>query len=277
MVIKDFLAALGADDFAAKLEAENADVKAVAAEFADKFGNTLLERKSKDIKDAARREGQLATYSIAEQAALDEFKDFGLNPDDFKEVKEGKFKAILNKAKTAAEEKLKAAKAEGKAADVLALQAQLDTLNAQVNEYKTKAESIPQLLQAERQKYEAEYFTASQLESALAKIENSIVPKDIIRAYVAQVVKVEPMRAEDGKLSLVLKNAEGQIYPKTATENYKDLYELIHNEIMLKQNLYNRTPNPTGAGGAGGANPNPTPEPVFGIPAHPKWQGLVPK
>lgn len=239
----EFIEKLGLDEETRKaLDNDEANVEELVSKFTESFGATLLERKGKELKETAKREGQLATYSQVENKLLQEMQELAeLNSDSYKDVQKGKFEKILGDAKAKIKEKLVQAKGDGAGKDALKLQEQLEEVNKQLKEYQQKVSGFDTEIETAKDAIRSEYFVKNELTKALSKIDNASVPVEMIEAYVDKIATIEAVKDDAGKRKLVIKDKSGNVFAKSKTANYSTLQEFVDEEIMKKMNLYKRS------------------------------------
>lgn len=239
----EFIEKLGLDEETKKaLDNDETNVEELVSKFTESFGSALLERKGKELKESAKREGQLATYSQVESKLLQEMQELAeLNSDSYKDVQKGKFEKILTDAKAKIKEKLTQAKSDGAGKDALKLQEQLEEVNKQLKEYQQKVSTFDTDIETAKDAIRSEYFVKNELTKALSQVQNSSVPLDMIEAYVERIATIEAVKDEAGNRKLVIKDKSGNVFAKSKTANYTDLKEFIDEEIMKKKDLYKRS------------------------------------
>lgn len=239
----EFIEKLGLDEETKKaLDNEETNIEELVSSFTESFGAALLDRKGKELKETAKREGQLATYAQVEAKLMQEMQELAeLNSDSYKDVQKGKFEKILVDAKAKIKEKLAQAKSDGAGKDALKLQEQLEAVNQELRGYKQKVASFDSELEAAKEGIYSEFFVKNELTQALAKIQNSTVPVAMIQAYVSSIAQLEAVKDEAGNRKLVIKDKSGNVFAKSKTANYTSLEEFIDEEIMKKMNLYKRS------------------------------------
>lgn len=260
------------------LKKEEFDVDATV----DKITEGMM--KSPKVADKTKEQfaaGKFAGISEAEKAFA---KEYEINLDDYKELKEGRFAKMLEDAKAKFKKpdddgdgnsKTKAEEAEALKA-LKAEKAKIEEMHKNLlkehKELKKQADEFPTKLEQEKNLLLGQFKEDTEFERALEKVRAGLKPefRDIIDKDFLKVKGIGLQATEGGGFRVAKKNQKGEFeaFSKNATEFYtpEDMGEALFTAGIIKEsykasgapNPSNQQP-PTGNGGTGqgqGNNPN---------------------
>ena len=265
---KGFVEALGLPtETIEALGKENADFKAIATGYTEKIGASSVERQRKTLEEAAKAEAEKnANFSVWNNAEKKFAAAFGIDADKYKDMTKGRYDKMVEDQKAAIEE-LKtnyeaAKKNDVSGAKFAQLNDQLKAANEQLALLKKyKEEEAPKALEAAKKEAVSKYLGQAKLAGAIADIKEKMtnVTPEVIQVLFESMATFDVNFDAEGVPSVQILNKKGELFARSATENYTDVGLFITEKILgpnkwLKQQM--DAPKPPTAPASNGNNNN---------------------
>lgn len=196
--------------------------------------NKLAKKFELDLKEF---EGKDKPTELMLEAAVEKYKKQILSMEE-------KFKNSSDSTKTQLSQQLDQANAL------------LKDREAKLNELNGKIENLPQLIEQGREELRKEMFVEGEINTVINDLREIVIdaiPTNVLKTIILTTAKFSAKKGDDGYTVDILNPTTSTPFPKSKTENYKDLADFIKHRILIPNKwIKQQNPKPEGEGARSG-------------------------